>query len=171
MLVSSDLPFIAQIYTHRRIDVCLQAPGHVVETAIEGDLAGPRPSDAGNELDPFGDFVPGGEELVGRCALRGFDSLDFDDKGVEFDDLLMTVEHINGELTRNMRRDRGDGGENGFLLHGRRGFAGYVSSSAGLLRKERKEDEVGGKSDGDVEGDQSRIKDILQSEGCKDDKS
>lgn len=82
-----------------------------MEAASEGDLPRACFSNPRNELYPFGDLIPGGEEFVRWGTLGRLDRLDFNDQRVELDDFLVAVEHVDRKLTRNMRRDGCDGAE------------------------------------------------------------
>ena len=57
-LVAFDLVFVPQVDAGGRVDVRLEAPGHVVEDALEADLARAHPAHAGEVLDALGDLVP-----------------------------------------------------------------------------------------------------------------
>lgn len=108
-LVAVDAVLDADVDVHGGVGVCLQAPGHVVEAAVEGDLAGAHLADAGDELDALGDLVPGGVVLVGGGVAGRLDGLVVEDEGVEGDDLGVGVEDVDGELAGDESRDGGDG--------------------------------------------------------------
>jgi hypothetical protein len=116
-LVALDLPLVPQIDAGRRVDVRLQAPGHVVEDALEADLARGHLAHAGDVLDPLGDLVPDGEVLVGRRMLGRLDGVVLEDEGVELDDLTVRVEHVDGELARDARGEGRDVGVLRLLAH------------------------------------------------------
>lgn len=109
-MVTLDLPLVAQVDAGGGVDMRLQAPRHVVEDALEVDLARRHLAHAGNVLDPLGDLVPDGEELVCRRVLGRFDRVMFEDERVELDNLTVRVQHVYGELARDVRGQRGDVG-------------------------------------------------------------
>lgn len=114
-LVAADAVRVAQVNVHGRVDVRLQAPGHVVEAAVELDLAGAQLARAGQELDALLDLVPGAVELVGGGIARRGDWLVAEDERVEGDDFAVGVEDVDGELSRDEARDGRDEGEGLFL--------------------------------------------------------
>ena len=82
-----------------------------MEAAMEGDFACASFSNSRNELYPLGDFIPCREKFVGRGTLGCLDCLDFNDERVELDYFLMTMEHVNRKLTRDMGGNGRDGSE------------------------------------------------------------
>lgn len=84
-------------------------PRHVVEAALETDLAGPQLAHAGQILNPLCDLIPGRVVLVGGSIARGLDRVVLQHQRVQRDDLRMAVEDIDGQLSRDV------GGERGYL--------------------------------------------------------
>lgn len=99
-LVAADAILVAQVNVHGRIDVRLQAPGHVVEAAVELDLAGAHLAHSGDHLDALLDFVPGAVKLVGGGIARRWDGLVAQDKRVERQDFAVRVQNVDGQLSR-----------------------------------------------------------------------
>lgn len=116
-MVTTDLPLVAQVDAHGRIDVCLQTPRHVMEDAFEADFARPHLAHARDVLYPLRDLVPDREEFVGGGILRGFDRMVLDDQRVQLDNLTMTVEHIDGQLAGDVPRYGRDLGIDALLHH------------------------------------------------------
>lgn len=114
-LVAGDAVLVAHVDAERDVDVGLQAPGHVVEAAVEGDLAGADVAHAGDELDALGYLVPGAVVLVGGGIARRGDGLVAEDEGIQGDDLAVGVEDVEGQLTGDEAGDGRDDRE-GLLL-------------------------------------------------------
>lgn len=114
-LVAVDFVLDPDVDVHGRVGVRLQAPGHIVEAAVEADLAGAHLADAGDVLDALGDFVPCRVVLVGGGIAGRLDRLVVEDEGVEGDYLGVGVEDIDGELAGDEARDGGDGRVDLFL--------------------------------------------------------
>ena len=135
-LVAGDAPRVAQVDVHGRVDVRLQAPGHVVEAAAEGDAAGAQPAHARHELDALFNLVPGRVVLFRFGVAGRLDRLVARHQRVQRDDLAVAVQNLNGELA-------GDVGGDGrdvcvrflFAHHLRKGYCGCVMSERLLLRR------------------------------------
>ena len=112
-----DLVLDAQVDAGGGVGVGLQAPGHVVEDALEADLAAAHPAHAGDVLDALVDLVPDGEELVGGGVFGGGDGVVADDERVQLDDLAVRVQHVDGELARDARGEGRDDGVVRLLGH------------------------------------------------------
>jgi len=114
-LVAADTPIVAHVDIHGSVDVGLDAPRHVVEAALEADLTGTHLAHSRHVLDSLGDLVPGGVELVGGGIARCFDGVMLEHERIQGDDLGMVVQHVNGQLPRDGRRQRRNLGVNLFL--------------------------------------------------------
>lgn len=90
-LVATNAVLVAQIDAHWGIDVGLQAPRHVVETTIEGNLAGAKLADTRNHLDSLRDFVPGAVVFVGAGIAWGGDGLVAEDERIQCNYLAVRV--------------------------------------------------------------------------------
>ena len=97
----------------RQEDVRLQPPWLVVEAAFECELLVPSRT----QLQLLLDLIPVGKVLVGSCSARRIDGLDVQDKRVEADELIMTVQQIERKEARDIRRERGDFGVVALLHH------------------------------------------------------
>lgn len=145
-LVAANAVRVAQIDVHGRIDVSLEAPGHVMKAAIELDLARAEPAHAGEDLDALLDLVPGAVKLVGGGIARRRDGLVVENQRVESEDFAVGLEDVNGELSRDEARDGRDEGECLFLakhiVHLSSENSVYLSESRGHRKKEGEEEET-----------------------------
>lgn len=104
-LVATNAILVAQVNVHGRVDVSLQAPGHVVKAAIELDLAGTHLAHSRDNLDALLDFVPGAVEFVGGGIARRWDGLVAEDERVEREDFAVRMQNVDGQLSRDEARD------------------------------------------------------------------
>ena len=116
-LVALDLVLDAHVDAGGGVGVRLQAPRHVVEDALEADLATAHLAHPRHELDPLADLVPNGKKLVGRGVLGRWDGVVLDDERVQLNDLAVRVQHVDGELARDARGEGRDGGVLRLLAH------------------------------------------------------
>lgn len=118
-LVAANAIRVAQIDVEGSVDVSLQAPGHVVEAAVELDPAPAHLANARDDLDALLDLIPGAVKLVGGGITRRRDGLVAEDKRVEGEDFAVGVEDVNGELSRDEARNGRDEGKSLLLAqHG-----------------------------------------------------
>lgn len=118
-LVAANAIRVAQIDVQGSVDVRLETPGHVVEAAVELDLAPAHLANARDDLDTLLDLIPSAVKLVGGGIARRRNGLVAEDKRVEGDDFAVGVEDVNGELSRDEARNGCDEGKSLFLAqHG-----------------------------------------------------
>lgn len=118
-LIAANAIRVAQIDVQGSIDVSLEAPGHVVEAAVELDLAPAHLANARDDLNTLLNLIPGAVKLVGGGIARRRNGLVAEDKRVEGDDFAVGVEDVNGELSRDEARNGCDEGKSLFLAqHG-----------------------------------------------------
>jgi hypothetical protein len=114
-LIAAYAPFVPHINSCWSIDVCLKAPRHVVEAAVEANLSGSKSAHARHILDLFRDLVPCRVELVCFRISGGLDRLVVEDERVDSNQFAMAVEDVDTQLAGNVDRDRRDLGVDLFL--------------------------------------------------------
>lgn len=105
-LITSDAVLVSHVDVEWRIDVRLQTPRHVVETAVESDFARPDASHSRHKLNALCDLVPSAVELIGGCIPWSRNRLVVKDQRIERNDFAVGVEDIESELARDEARDR-----------------------------------------------------------------
>ena len=94
--------------------MCLQSVGQIVEDTFERDLF----LEAESPGDDLGNLVPLRKELVSSGIARRIDGLVASDQRVDRYDFAVGVQHVQGELTRDVTRQGGNLGVHGSLDHG-----------------------------------------------------